>query len=81
MEPGTRAEAGALQPGGDLLSICLQAPKGSMPRKKLRKLVLAQVAAKHAVDPALAELKQIFDLKLAASSKFIVAGSTVQLKA
>ena len=52
-----------------------------MSRKKLRKAVLAQVAAKHAVDPNLAELKSMFDAILEASSKFNISGSVVTLKA
>lgn len=54
---------------------------GSLSRKKLRKLVVAQVAAKHAVDPESAELKQMFDAKLNSSSKFVMAGSTVRIRA
>ena len=63
------------------LPYTLQAPEGTLSRKKLRKAVLAQVAAKHAVDPNLAELKSMFDAILEASSKFNISGSVVTLKA
>lgn len=52
-----------------------------MSRKKLRRKVIAEVAAKHAIDPENEELKQIFDSRLEGSSKFIVSGSTVTLSA
>lgn len=39
------------------------------------------MAAKHALDPQLAELKRMFEDRLEASSKFVVAGSVVSLKA
>lgn len=52
-----------------------------MSRKKLRRKVIAKVAAKHAIDSENAELKQMFDSRLEGSSKFIVSGSSVRLSA
>ena len=50
-----------------------------MSRKKLCRKVIAEVAAKYAIDPGMAELQQMFDDRLDGSSKFVISGCKVQL--